>query len=356
MAGRGRGGYTQRWRSWGTSKQCPHRLRRGDVIGWSLKVGRVLGADVRIHWLFLALLAMFGLRSLIASGVEAMAFSIAFILAVFLCVFLHEVGHTIAGIRAGGRAEQILIWPLGGLAEVHDVPPFPGPQIRVFVSGPLVNLILATALLGVLVILEVPLLHSTGHFTTDLLLWVFWTNVMLFGFNLLPALPLDGGNIFRWGLTARNPDKGYNWATLVTVKTGKVIAVLLGVGGFILLGFAHDGILLVALAVFIYLFTEREKRMLEYASMLPVGGEFQLQNTFETQPEVVRKPGFFERRRERRKMRKREREVQQEVEMRKRVDALLDKIAKEGLSALSEKEKTFLKDASKRYQKNGASH
>ncbi|MHC4778263.1 MAG: DUF6576 domain-containing protein, partial [Planctomycetota bacterium] len=108
--------------------------------------------------------------------------------------------------------------------------------------------------------------------------------------------------------------------------------------------------------VFIYLFTEREKRMLEYASMLPVGGEFQLQNTFETQPEVVRKPGFFERRRERRKMRKREREVQQEVEMRKRVDALLDKIAKEGLSSLSEKEKTFLKDASKRYQKNGASH
>jgi Zn-dependent protease len=338
--------------------------REGETIGWSLKIGRLFGADVRIHWLFLAMVLVFALQDLFDPDLADarftyMALTLSVMGVVFVSVFLHEVGHTIAGIRAGGRAEQILIWPLGGLAELHGVPPFPSPQIRVAFSGPLINLVLATALLGVLVILEIPVLAmpflTTHGFGGAVLACAFWGNLFLFGFNLLPAFPLDGGSICRWGLAMRRPDRGLNWATGVTVTTGKVVAILLGIAGLALFVTVHKFVLLVVLAGFIYLASEREKRMLEYASMAPTGGEYGLPIPAETEPAPPPRPGFWARRRERRRARKREREVRKEVELRKRVDVLLDKIAKEGLNALSEKEKAFLKEASKKYQRNGAS-
>jgi len=332
------------------------KAREGEAIGWSLKIGRILGADIRLHWMFLALFLVLVVRDLLEGGLQFMAFTAAFLGLVFLSVFLHEVGHAWAGIRAGGRAEQILLWPLGGLAELHGVPPFPKPQIQVAVTGPLINLTLATALLGVLVLLRIDILGRDGFsIGSHLLVYSFWANVLMFGLNLLPAFPLDGGSVFRWGLTAWKPERGYTWATEVGVKVGKVMAVLLGVAGFVFLHASNNAFLLIVLAFMVYMSCEREKRLLEYGrpGMLtgPQGGYL----SFNPKPEPPREPGLWARWKKRRAMRRREKGVQDEVEVRKRVDFLLDKISREGMNALTEKERAFLTEASKRFQRNGTS-
>ncbi|MHC5038509.1 MAG: site-2 protease family protein [Planctomycetota bacterium] len=309
--------------------------------------------------MFLALLLIFGLKSLITGGIEAMGLTLALLGLVFVSVFLHEVGHTITGIRTGARAQQILLWPLGGLAELHGVPPFPNPQIKVSISGPLVNLLLAFIFFPLLLLLEIPLNPFGGgpslSFGESLLRFGFLANIVLFALNMLPGFPLDGGNILRWFLAGRRPDRGFSWATEVTVKVGKVVAVLVGVAGIALHltndPMTRDALLLLFLGIAIYLFSERERRLLEYGAMQARAAEFLGQPYLEKPPEPPA-PGFFGRWKKRRQMRKREREVQREVEVRKRVDFLLDKIAREGLNALTEKEKAFLKQASKRYQKN----
>ena len=80
-----------------------------------------------------------------------------------------------------------------------------------------------------------------------------------------------------------------------------------------------------------------------------------LEGEAEPDPSVPepRPPGFFARWREKRIRSRRDREIRKEVEVRKRVDRLLEKIADGGMGVLSEKEKAFLRDASKRYQKDG---
>lgn len=333
-----------------------------------MKIGRLLGADLRVHWLFPALFAIFAFRAAVEGSAEggpgawtAMGRSMGFLGLLFVSVFLHEVGHVIAGNRAGGRAHQILLWPLGGLAEIEGVPRHPTAHMRVSASGPLINLTLAVALLGVLVLLGIPPFSFEPHFGRYLLQAAFFGNAVLFGFNVLPVFPLDGGNFLRWALIARRPDRGFATATLAAVKAGKVTSVILGVAGlaFFMAGkhvhplLGENAILMVVAGVIFFLFCERERRLLEYGvsespwSTLP-GSDL------EYTPLPPSRPGLIARWKKRRLMRRRERDVRREVEVRKRVDFLLDKIAREGLTALSEREKAFLKDASKRYQKDGA--
>jgi Zn-dependent protease len=284
-----------------------------------------------------------------------MAFTLALMGVVFASVLLHETGHVLAGRRAGGWAPQILLWPLGGLAEVQGVPRAPRPQILLAASGPLVNLALAALLLPVLIALDLPLLGEPGMpFARRLLVSAFHVNLVQFALNLVPAFPLDGGNVLRWGLAGLAGGE-LAPATLAAARTGKVFAVLLGIAGVAF--WAHPyASLLFFLALFAWLACEREKRMAEASlverdeepSFLDPEAEPALEAAAEPAP-----PGFFARWRERREVRRREAEIRREVEVRRRVDALLEKIAGAGMTALTEKEKAFLREASKRYQKDG---
>ena len=117
-------------------------------------------------------------------------------LALFAIVLMHEFGHAFACRQTGGRADTIVLWPLGGIAFVKP-PPRPGAYLWSIAAGPLVNVILFPFLM--FFALAVARLHwrtvhpDFYHFVTT----IFIINGVLLFFNLIPVYPLDGGQIVR---------------------------------------------------------------------------------------------------------------------------------------------------------------
>jgi Zn-dependent protease len=117
-------------------------------------------------------------------------------LSLFLIVTMHEFGHALACRSVGGRANQIVLWPLGGVAYV-DPPPRPGAVLWSIAAGPLVNVGLVPVLA-----LALALTRSLGWPTSApdayrLIGAVWFINLALLIFNVLPVYPLDGGQILR---------------------------------------------------------------------------------------------------------------------------------------------------------------
>jgi Zn-dependent protease len=153
----------------------------------SIKLFRFAGVDVYLHWWW-----FLGAVYEISGGprrYSSIAYNIAEYLALFLIVLLHEFGHALACRQVGGEANRIVLWPLGGVAYV-DPPPRPGATLWSIAAGPLVNVALAPLLYGLSLAQAQPDIHL-------LLKTVFWIDVGLLVFNILPIYPLDGGQIFR---------------------------------------------------------------------------------------------------------------------------------------------------------------
>lgn len=160
----------------------------------SLHLFRFGGIDVYLHWSWFVVAAY--MVTYRAQAYRSIAWNAAEYLALFSIVLLHEFGHALACRGVGGRADQIVLWPLGGVAYV-DPPPRPGATLWSIVAGPLVNVALIPVLLGLRTAGV-----SFGWFRTlpDAYVWVrtmWYINLGLLLFNLLPIYPLDGGQILR---------------------------------------------------------------------------------------------------------------------------------------------------------------
>lgn len=178
----------------------------------SLRVTRVAGINIWVHWswLLLAVVAIDMRRGLYASEL----WNLAEFLGLFAIVLLHEFGHATACRSVGGQANNIVLWPLGGVAYVSP-PQRAGAQLWSIVAGPLVNVVLVP------VFMLVPrVLIMTDTFTGGAYL-DFWTwlgamsrlNLALLIFNLLPIYPLDGGQILRCLLWfGVGPRKSLRWS------------------------------------------------------------------------------------------------------------------------------------------------
>jgi Zn-dependent protease len=162
--------------------------------GGSIRLFRVAGIEVFIHWSWF-LVAVYEVqvwRSMFSSPIWA----VLLYLGLFVLVTMHEFGHALACRQVGGRAERIVLWPLGGIAFVSP-PPRAGAMLWSIAAGPMVNLLL----LPILTYAQ----HAAGragwvntHVDAYLvLLWLWRINLMLLLFNLLPIYPLDGGQIVR---------------------------------------------------------------------------------------------------------------------------------------------------------------
>src|ERR1019366_5254319 len=116
-------------------------------------------------------------------------------LALFLIVTLHEFGHALACRQVGGTANQIVLWPLGGVA-FFDPPPRPGATLWSIAAGPLVNVALFPLLL-VLLRLSSGLAAASPNAHTLLWFLTWRIDLGLLIFNILPIYPLDGGQILR---------------------------------------------------------------------------------------------------------------------------------------------------------------
>ena len=125
--------------------------------------------------------------------------------AVFGLVLMHEFGHALACRQVGGRAEQIVLWPLGGVAYVAP-PQRPGAMLWSIAAGPLVNVVLAPPLVVLFLAGHVLGWRAVAPDVFHLVEFICITNLALLVFNLLPIFPLDGGQILRsllWFLVGR---------------------------------------------------------------------------------------------------------------------------------------------------------
>lgn len=205
----------------------------------SIRLFRVAGIDVFLHWSWFVV-AVFEINSR-AGTYSSLTFNVLEYLALFLIVMLHEYGHALACRQVGGTANQIVLWPLGGVAYVNP-PPRPGATLWSIAAGPLVNV----ALVPVLSLLGI-LGRSSGWAEAmpnayALLRTVWFINLVLLIFNMLPIYPLDGGQILRSLL----------WFVLGRARSLMVAASLgfLGVAGFILLALWMHSVWYGVLSVF----------------------------------------------------------------------------------------------------------
>lgn len=154
---------------------------------------RLAGIDVFLHWSWF-IVALFELQR--ANEYSSPAWSVLEYLSLFAIVTMHEFGHALACRQVGGRAEQIVLWPLGGVAYV-DPPQRPGATLWSIAAGPLVNLALAPVLIGGFLLLRAQGWGVTAPDALALVRAVAYLNVFLLLFNVLPVYPLDGGQILR---------------------------------------------------------------------------------------------------------------------------------------------------------------
>ena len=156
----------------------------------------------------------------------------------FASVLLHEAGHALVARRYGVEVKEIRLWFLGGVAQFDDMPKQRGAEAVVAIVGPIVSFAIGFALLR----LAPALVGSSA--VLMIVAYVGVTNVALALFNLLPAIPLDGGRVLRSLLALALTRER---ATAVATSVSAVMAVILG-----LYGFFNMQLWLVILAFFIY--------------------------------------------------------------------------------------------------------
>lgn len=231
--------------------------RRSNLaMRWSFRVARIGGIDVRIHVTFLLLLAVFASFYSAQGGASGTLKVVLFFLLVFLCVLLHEFGHAFAAKAFGIRTVDITLLPIGGVARMERMPEKPAQELLVAIAGPLVNVVIAAALLFVLAVtgnLDFGEMLDPTRFNA---LWaLLYTNVMMVVFNLIPAFPLDGGRVLRALLATK---LSYERATQVAATVGQALALLMAVWAF-----SRGPAALALIAIFIYLGAESESSFVQ---------------------------------------------------------------------------------------------
>jgi stage IV sporulation protein FB len=189
--------------------------------GWS--IGRLAGIPIRVHPSFLVLVAFVALGWL---GPPASAAT--WVTLVFGSVVVHELAHALVARRRGFVVRDIVLLPIGGASEIEHLDRRPRDERAVAAAGPLTSVALGASLL---------LLAALAGFGAGLTSWagptvarLGWANVLIGAFNLLPALPMDGGRVLRAHLAARI---GIAAATEKTVQVARVVAIAMAAVGLV---------------------------------------------------------------------------------------------------------------------------
>ena len=182
---------------------------------------------------------MLGLDPETFAGPVVLLLGLLAVLGLFASVVLHELGHSLTARRYGVNVRRITLWFLGGVAEFEEMPRQRGAEAVVAIAGPLVSFALAGMFWAVTAF--APL--DDAPYVRLIAGYLYAINLMLGLFNLLPALPMDGGRILRSLLALR---MSHPRATMIAGNVAKVIAVGMGVLGLM------GNLWLVLLAFFIF--------------------------------------------------------------------------------------------------------
>jgi Zn-dependent protease len=200
----------------------------------SWRLGRVLGFPVEINLSFIlllgfVLLAYGGLPGLVIVGLA------------FGSVLLHELGHAVVARKLGVHVSGIELSFFGGAAKMTQMPRSASDEIAIAAAGPAVSLVLGGLGVGLGILFQSQFISMIG-----------WINFVIAGFNMIPALPMDGGRILRAALAYK---LDYVKATDVAVVVARVVTI-----GFVVIGLAFSMYQLLLLAPFLWMMTSAEQR------------------------------------------------------------------------------------------------
>src|SRR5215217_1681296 len=201
-------------------------------MGDSFELGRIAGIRIGVNWSWLVVFALivWTLAATIfpdsnpgLSDGTYLAMAIVAAVLFFVSLLLHELGHALVARREGVEIEGITLWLFGGVAKFKSMFPSAGAEFRIATAGPLVSLAI-----GVFFVL-VALVGDLPEAVDGVVGYLGYINLVLLVFNLIPALPLDGGRVLRSILWHTKGD--FRWATNVAAEVARVFAYLfIGLG------------------------------------------------------------------------------------------------------------------------------
>jgi Zn-dependent protease/CBS domain-containing protein len=210
----------------------------------SFTLGRIAGIRVGVNWSWIVVFALivwtlsqsiFPRMNEGLSDATYLGMAIAAALLFFVSLLMHEYGHALVARREGMEIEGITLWLFGGVARFKGMFPSAGAEFRIAIAGPVVSLVL-----GCLFVLFAWLARAPEA-VDAVAAWLGYINLTLLVFNLLPALPLDGGRVLRSVLWAARND--FAWATRIAAWVGRAFGYLfIAVGlGFLFFQGAFSG-------------------------------------------------------------------------------------------------------------------
>ncbi len=217
---------------------------------YSVKIGSVWNIPIELHLTFILLIG----------GILALAFlynafyDFALILLLFVFVVVHELAHSVVARSYHINVQKIVLYPIGGVSEIEEIPENPRMEWRMAAAGPLSSMAIGGLFLAVSLYTPIAttnpaqsVLLSTGSFSLDLGV----LNLFLGLFNLIPAFPMDGGRVLRALLAER---MSFSDATKNAALIGRTIGILMVIVGFLF----NFNIFLSIIGIFVYIGASEE--------------------------------------------------------------------------------------------------
>lgn len=201
----------------------------------SLRLGRIAGIEVGANWTWFIVVALMAWSLAVAVFPEAepslsdgayWAMGLAAALGLFASILLHELGHALQARREGVEIEGITLWLFGGVAQFRTMYRAPDAELRIALAGPAVTLVIGAALVALGAATDLPAAVD------GVVSWLGVINLAVLTFNMLPALPLDGGRVLHALLWRARRD--LLWATRAAGSVGVAFGWVMIGGGIAL--------------------------------------------------------------------------------------------------------------------------
>jgi Zn-dependent protease len=237
----------------------------------TLRMGRIAGVEIGAHWTWVFIVALIGWS--LAEGVFPDAnpglsdatytwMAVVAVPVFFACLVAHELGHAVQAQREGMRIEGITLWVFGGVARFSGEFPSAGAELRIALAGPAVSLALGVVALATAVLAPLPAAAD------GVVHWLGSINLLLLAFNMLPALPLDGGRVLRAILWRRRGDFLAATRAAATLGAGFGRLLIFGGVGLAILAGAVGGLWLALIGWFVLGAAEAEAAAAERKAAL----------------------------------------------------------------------------------------